>query len=167
MYAFTDTLINETEDTSLPAEAVKFNRVQLDEAVPYFRTLAVTGRELMEAEIDSYSVDSSIGEYFRNRQVGTRTIEVRFQVIAPTCEAYRETFNILNGYLQAEEAQLIFADESDKYFIASASDVSNPEEGLNSGIGTITFTCSDPRKYALTKRASQQPKTVTECLRQQ
>jgi predicted phage tail component-like protein len=149
VYQFRD-ITADADDTFLPAEAVNFNGVQLDTAVPYFRTLQVTGRELIASDIDSYEVGNNIGEYFRSRKVGTREIEVVFQVKAPSNELYRETFNKLNLYLQAEEAKLIFNDEPDKYFIASSSDVSEPDAGCNCGTGKIRFTCSDPRKYSTT-----------------
>jgi predicted phage tail component-like protein len=151
VYQFRD-ITADADDTFLPAEAVNFNGVQLDTAVPYFRTLQVTGRELIASDIDSYEVGNNIGEYFRSRKVGTREIEVVFQVKAPSDELYRETFNKLNLYLQAEEAKLIFNDEPDKYFIASSSDVSEPDAGCNCGTGKIRFTCSDPRKYSTTTK---------------
>ena len=153
MYKFRDTKECTNDDTILPAEAVNFDGVQFDEVVPYFRTLNTTGRELIGADVDNYSMGAKIGKSFRNRQIGARTIDVKFQISAPTNEDYREAYNMLNYYLQAEEARLIFVDEPDKYFTATMSDVSAPNAGVNSGTGTISFVCSDPRKYSLTKKS--------------
>ena len=51
MYDFIDVTESQGEDT-LPAEAVKFNGKWLDHEVEGFRTLRVSGRELMDCEIE-------------------------------------------------------------------------------------------------------------------
>lgn len=151
-YQFTD-VIEAPGASGLPAEAVKFNGVWLDEVVPGFRTLHVTGRDLLGADIEGYEVGDTMGEYFRRKKYRSRTIVVTFQLMAETDEAFREAFNLLNSYLWPKQAQIIFNDEPDKYFTASSAEVGEPEPGLNNVTGEISFFCADPRKYSLTKKA--------------
>lgn len=151
-YAFCDTIETPAE-VGLPAEAVCFGGIWLDEAVPGFRTLQVEGRELLGADIETYDVGDEYGEYFRSRKYNSREIRVTFQLIAETDSDFRNAFNTLNGYLRPKQAQLIFNDEQDKYFIATSANVGEPDPGLNTVTGQIIFYCADPRKYAVTAKS--------------
>ena len=50
MYKFTDTIEQFTQE-DLPAEAVNFDGKWIEEEIPGYRTLAVSGRELLESEV--------------------------------------------------------------------------------------------------------------------
>lgn len=135
------------------AESVKYNGIWLEEVVPGFRVLQVQGRELLNADINGYEVGDTMGEYFKSRKFQSREIVVTFQLKATSDSAFRAAFNSLNYYLQPEQAQLIFNDETDKYFLATSASVGDPEPGRNNVLGEITFYCSDPRKYAVTAKS--------------
>ena len=64
-------------------------------------------------------------------------------------------YNILNGILYAEEAQLIFSDEADKCFYGTLSSIDSPEPGKNNVTGEFSFTCSDPFKYSVEEMSAE------------
>ena len=150
-YAFVDT----TEASplpALPAEAVWFDGHCLDMEITGFRTLNVQGREAAEKEVDTYETGGEAGEAFRRAYYKTRTITVTYQIIVNTAEQFRESYNQLNRWLQAEQARLVFNDEPDKYFIATKAANNEVDAGLNSVVGNIEFLCSDPRKYSVDEK---------------
>ena len=152
MYTFRDTVAAAAPEDTLPAEAVCFNGYWLDNEVTGFRTLSVSGREVMEQEIDSYTIGYMDGAYVRDIRYPSRTITVQYQIMSVSDAAFRQAFNKLNALLAEKEAKLWFFDEQDKYFIASPAGNSAPEPGRRNVIGEIEFFCADPRKYAFTQK---------------
>lgn len=118
---------------------IKYDGVAINDQIRGFKVKSVTGRELLGAEIKERDRPILPGADFISRNYPTRDIEVAFQIQAPTEEAYRIRFNKLNALLNKKEAQIIFSDEVDKYFIASTADMDSNK---------ITFHCSDPLKYS-------------------
>lgn len=49
MYAFVNTVNSGIVGTNLPTEAMSYNGVYLENEIDGYRTLSVTGRELMES----------------------------------------------------------------------------------------------------------------------
>ena len=60
-YSFIDTTELQNIEQLLPEEALQFNGVWLDQAIPGFRTLTVAGRESVESEIKTNSIDAQDG----------------------------------------------------------------------------------------------------------
>ena len=118
MYSFVDTIEQPNEDV-LPAEAVKFNGKWIDNEIPGFKTLYVSGRELMECEISDTQIGNTDGTQYQYKRYPTRSITVTYQLSAQSNTAFREAYNKLNGLLDAEQVELMFNDEPDKYFIAT------------------------------------------------
>ena len=151
MYDFIDVTESQGEDT-LPAEAVKFNGKWLDHEVEGFRTLRVSGRELMDCEIEDVQMGSMDGTQYQYKRYPARQITVTYRLMSESDTAFREAFNRLNGLLDAEEAELIFNDEPDKYFIATKAGNSEVAAGRNSVTGEIVFYCTDPSKYSVVEK---------------
>lgn len=152
MYEFVDTIERPLDNNLLPAEAVKFNGVWLDQEVAGFRTLHVRGRELMECEIADEQMGSLNGTQYQYKRYPARTITVTYQLMAKTDAAFREAYNKLNLLLAAEQAELLFNDETDKYFIATKASNSEVSPGTNCVTGEIYFYCTDPLKYSVTQK---------------
>lgn len=152
-YSFHDTAADATAVTvPRPTEAVKFNGHWLDDDVTGFQTLYVSGREAYGQEVTSTLIGDAVGEDYVTRHYPPRRITVGYLLRAASAAAFRSAYNELNRYLNAEQAQLIFNDETDKYFIATPSSITEPEPGRNIVTGEIVFTCSDPRKWAVTPK---------------
>ncbi len=162
MYGFVDTTGPQPED-KLPAEALKLNGKYIEKlddekpddeksddekSVVGYRTLYVSGRELLESEIDDYQVGNSDGTRYRGKRYPPRIITVTYQLVAKDAQAFRASYNKLNRILDVENATLSFHDEEDKYFIGTKSGNSVVTPGKNRVIGEIEFYCADPFKYS-------------------
>lgn len=148
MYKFVDTTERQ-EEQILPSEALNFNGVYFENVIPGYRTLYVSGRELIESEITDLDTDTMNGSRYRRRRYKPRTITVGYQLIAKSNEAFRKAYNKLNSLLDAEEAKLIFLDEPDKYYVGTKVDAGDVPAGRNAITAELTFYCSDPFKYSV------------------
>lgn len=148
MYMFVDTNEYQT-GISLPAEALRFNGEYIENMVEGYRTLRVSGRELLDSEINEVIVGKADGSRYKGMRYPSRIITVTYQLTAASDAAFRTAYNKLNGILSAEEAELVFLDEPDKYFIGTKRGSTKVSGGSNNVIGEIEFYCTDPFKYAM------------------
>jgi predicted phage tail component-like protein len=152
MYTFVDTVNSGIVGTNLPTEAMSYNGVYLENEIDGYRTLSVTGRELMESEVTDQEIDGMDGSYYRYKTTPARTITVKYQLRARGSREYREAYNKMNKLLSGEQVKVIFNDESDKYFIGTKTSNTQVDGGTNNVIGEIEIYCSDPLKYSTTEK---------------
>lgn len=150
MYNFVDTN-GYAEGTSLPSEALKINGAYLENTVTGYRTLYVKGREMLAPDIETYETGVRDGSTLQSKRFPARTITVGYQLIASSAEAFRAAFNALNAALDVEEAELIFADEPDKFFIGTPFGRGDVPTGRNAITGEFDILCADPFKYSCTE----------------
>lgn len=148
LYEFTDTIEAGT-NPGLPAEAVSLNGIYIENVIPSFRTLSVRGRE--QADIDVYEIDNDYhdGGMYQRKRYRSRTITVRYQLISANNTAFRNAYNRLHAILDEEQMQVIFNDESDKYYTGTVSDIREVDEGTNAVVGEYDIFCADPYKYSV------------------
>lgn len=150
MYKFRD--VTETlESTLLPSEALMINGEYIENLVSGYRTLNVSGREALSPVLDYYETGVRDGSVLKSKRYPARTIIVRYQLIAETNEEFREAYNQLAAILDVQEAQLIFADEPDKFFTGTPSAIGEVEPGRNAVTGEFELFCADPFKYSVTE----------------
>lgn len=152
MYDFTNLNKNDN-NTSINAntvapEAITVDGVTLDQAIDGFTTLQVTGRELLGYTLTSLKVGNQDGECLEEQSRPTRTITVKYQLKADTPQKFRSQFYQLNQILGGKDKRLTFADDPDKYFIGTLSDVDTPDGGKLAVVSSFSFTCFDPYCYA-------------------
>lgn len=150
MYNFVDTN-GYAEGTALPSEALKINGAYLEHTVTGYRTLYVKGREMLAPDIETYETGVRDGSTLQSKRFPARTITVGYQLIASSAEAFRAAFNALNAALDVEEAELIFADEPDKFFIGTPFGRGDVPAGRNAITGEFDILCADPFKYSCTE----------------
>lgn len=150
MYSFRDVAESSTV-TDLPSEALQINGSYIEDEIPGYRTLYVSGRELLAPALTTIEVAHRDGVLYSSRRLPERIITVGFQLIADSNSAFREAFNTLSQILNVENAMLIFADEPDKFFVGTPSDISGIEPGRNAVTGEIEITCCDPYKYSVSE----------------
>ncbi len=150
MYNFID--VNEAPGSNvLPSEAMQFNGIYLENEIPGYRTLSVTGRELMDVEVtDETRVYD--GSTFISKRYPSRTIEVAYQLISKNDDEFRSNFNKLNSLLEGTQVKVIFNDEPDKYFIGTKSSNNDVEKGRYSVTGTISIYCTCPYKFSTVQK---------------
>lgn len=148
MYKFVDTTESQS-GSNLPSEALEFNGEYIEEMIPGYRTLHVSGREMIGNELTDMEIGITDGSRYQYRRYLPRTITVTYQLMAETNEKFRAAFNKLNEILSAEEARLIFRDEPDKYFVGTRADAGDVPTGTNNVIGEFDIYCVDPFKYSV------------------
>lgn len=148
MYNFID--VNEvSENIVLPSEALKINGEYIENLIPGYRTLTVSGREALSPELTAFETGVRDGSVLQNKRFPARTIRVAYQLIAESNEAYRAAYNMLAAILNVENAELIFNDEPDKFFIGTPSAIGEVEPGRNAVTGEFEIFCADPFKYSV------------------
>lgn len=148
MYNFIDT--NEvSESVVLPSEALKINGEYIENQIAGYRTLTVQGREALSPDVISYTTGVRDGSRLKSKRFPERIITVQYQLIAETNEAFREAYNKLAAILNVEDAELIFNDEQDKFFVGTPCIIGSVKPGTNSVIGEFEILCADPFKYSV------------------
>ena len=155
MYNFVDTTAGSASSSALPAEALQINGAYIENEIEGYRTLYVLGRELTEAEITELQIGQMDGSEYRNSRIVSRSITVGYQLLTDSPEDFREKFNALNKILNQKEAKLIFADEPDKYFIGTKSEVGDVKEGQLNVTGSLCFTAVTRINMRLQRKASR------------
>ena len=147
MYNFID--VNEVSESILPSEALQINGEFIENLIEGYRTLSVSGRESLSAELATYESGVRDGSMLLNKRYPERIIVVKFQLVAKTNEDFREAFNKLGGILNVKEAELIFNDELDKFYIGTPYAMGDIEPGKNAVVGEFEILCTDPFKYSV------------------
>lgn len=148
MYNFID--VNEvSEGVLLPSEALQINGEFIENLIQGYRTLSVSGREGLSAEIDSYETGAMDGARIKNKRFPARTIVVKYQIKAESNEAFRRAYNKLASILDTQNATLVFNDETDKFFIGTPYEMGEIEQGTNAVVGEFAIFCANPFKYSV------------------
>lgn len=156
MYNFRDTTIQaEAGSSPLPAEAMQINGEYIENLIDGYRTLYVTGRELLESDITEIQIGTADGSDYQSKRNTPRTITVGYQLLSASPEEFREKFNELSKILDQEQARLVFYDEPDKYFIGTKSEVGDVGSGKLNVTSEFSFYCCDPCKYSMTEKTFQ------------
>lgn len=141
-----------TKDTSsevsrLPSEAMKFDGVFLEDEIDGYRTLSVSGRELIAYDVSDNPISGGDGSRFLGAYLPSRTITIQYGLDSKSPEELRSKFNHLNQLLSKKQAVISFNDEPDYEFIGTLGGSSGVPEGRMNVIGTFDIVCSDPYKY--------------------
>ena len=154
-YSFRDTN-SAAANYRLPAEALKINGEYIEELFANdltlgatYETANVSGRELMAQEATDIEVGTRHGSFLKSRRFKPREIVVTYKLQASSNEHFRAAYNKLCSILDVEDAELIFADEPDKFFTGTVTEVGEVEPGRNAVFGEFTITCFDPFKYSV------------------
>lgn len=146
LYEFKDT-IDVSEGITLPSEAMQINGEYIENVIVGYRTLQVSGRESLAPELDLLETAQD-GARLKNKRYPARTITVKYQLCTESPEAFRQAYNDLGRILNCTDAELIFNDEQDKYFIGTPYKLGEVPPGKNNVVSTFEILCIDPFKYS-------------------
>lgn len=161
MYKFIDTTERQ-DNTELPSEALCINGIYIENEIEGYRTLSVEGRELLESEVSNIQIGNQDGRHYKQKRDESRTIQVNYQMLSNSPEDFREKFNKLCSIISVEQAELVFRDEQDKYFIGTKESVGDVDSGRLNVVGSFSFICTDPYKYKTTEKTATNNGTATE-----
>lgn len=146
LYAFKDT-VGVSEGVTLPSEAMQINGEYIENVIVGYRTLQVSGRESLAPELDLLETAQD-GARIKNKRYPARAITVKYQLCTESPEAFRQAYNDLGRILNCENAELIFNDEKDKFFIGTPYKLGEVPPGQNNVVSTFEILCVDPFKYS-------------------
>lgn len=150
MYNFID-VTEVSEESILPSEALKINGEYIENQISGYRTLTVAGREALSPDVISQTTGVRDGSFLRSKRYPERIITVTYQLNAKTNEEFREAYNKLAAILDVKNAELIFNDEQDKYFVGTPCIIGEVSPGRNCVVGNFEILCTDPFKYSVTE----------------
>jgi predicted phage tail component-like protein len=148
MYNFID-VTEVSESVVLPSEALSINGEYIENLINGYRTLNVSGREALSPDVETYSTGIRDGSKIKNKKFPERIITITYQLVAESNEAFREAYNQLGKILNVENAELIFNDEQDKFYIGTPCIIGAVEPGKNAVVGEFEILCADPFKYSV------------------
>jgi len=146
----------------LPSEALILNGEYVDEVIEGFRTLSVSGRELLAKDVSSETIPGRNGALFIRSQYPTREITVKYRLKAPTPELFRHYHEQLNELLYGDIHELRFADDTDFFFKGALTSADVPDTGRNTVVASLVFTCFDPFKYSDIKTKTATTSVLTQ-----
>ncbi|MCD8208542.1 MAG: phage tail family protein [Bacteroidales bacterium] len=137
----------------MPAEALKINgeyiENQMDSRFCKYRTLYVIGRESLVAEITDFETGVKDGTSILSKRYPAREIRVGYMLEGYSNYYFRLAYNQLCSILNVENAECIFYDEQDKYYIGTPTGLEEVDPGRNVVKGEFVIYCADPFKYAI------------------
>ena len=90
MYEFRDTTASEfSAGNSLSAEAMSFNGKYFENEITGYRTLHVSGREILSSEVQTEDINLIDGSKYYGKRYPARTITVTYQLIAENDTVFR------------------------------------------------------------------------------
>lgn len=159
-YNFTDTWRVSGDNQNYGSEAFTINGDYIEDYVDGYKTLYVKGRESMSADVELIDGGRNDGSVFNFRKYPERIITVGYQLKAESAEDFREAFNTLARRLNVEQAQFVFDDEPDKFFVGSPAEFGDVEAGRNNVTGEFNIVCADPFKYSVEEYTVELPQNT-------
>lgn len=143
--------------TDLPIEAAKINGQYIEDILDGYTTVITSGREGLQAELSTYTVGASDGEKIKSSKFPARTVEVEFVLHGDSLKDLRSKLIKLNNILSAGESDVVFNDESDKFYTGyPLIDSGSFSDYKNATRGKWKLYCAYPfkRSVALTTLSS-------------
>lgn len=147
MYKFIDS-VNDKHELVLPSEAVSFDGSTLDLILSGYRTLYVSGRQSIPIELTENNLSAIDGTRYRKRRYRPRTITVGFQIKTGSAEELIQTYDQLLYLLSGEQKRIQFADDRNRHYIGTVSEISDPPTGKLFFNSEFKIYCANPFKYS-------------------
>lgn len=148
MYYFEDTKKKlHKDELILPSSAMMYAGAYIEKMIDGYRTLAVTGREMLSVTIETE--ESRIGSIKTNQTLPARIIKVTYQLIGKDAKALQKKYHKLMQLLyKEEEVEIRFKDEFDYHYYGQYMTTEEVRGDTNSIISSFELLCKDPRKYS-------------------
>lgn len=144
MYDFREiTPFTGSDDNQRPAEAMLIDGQYIEDLIPGYSTLQVSGRELLSQSIEKQTIGKSDGEFIQYVHNPSREIVVGYRLAAADNLSFRQAFYKLNDILHGENHQVSFNDDPSKYWLATLSDIDDVPKGRNAITSSFTLFVPD------------------------
>ncbi|MGK4178810.1 distal tail protein Dit [Lapidilactobacillus dextrinicus] len=150
MYDFRDMNVFTGDETpSYPAEAMQVDGTYLEDVIPGYRTLQVTGRELLNQDVVKQQIGRSDGDSLQYVRNPSREITVVYELVSASNQEFRQSFRKMNELLHDNQHKLIFNDDKTKYWLGTLSNVEEVPGGRNSVTSSFSFDVLDGIAHAV------------------
>lgn len=134
-----------------PSAAFKVNGVFVEDSVSGYHTLNAKGKWTLEKELITAETTIRTGSIFMNSRFPAREIEIEYLIKGTGWDDLQTKYTKLMRILDAENAEIIFNGEPDKYVKGYFSVNDDIEETPFTRSGTFKIICLDPFKYSVTE----------------
>lgn len=131
------------DDNQHPAEAMLIDGQYIEDLIPGYSTLQVSGRELLSQSIEKQTIGKSDGEFIQYVRNPSREIVVGYRLAAADNISFRQAYYKLNSILHGDSHQVSFNDDPSKYWIATFSDIDDVPKGRNAITSSFTLFVPD------------------------
>ncbi len=146
------------DDNQHPAEAMLIDGQYIEDLIPGYSTLQVSGRELLSQSIEKQTIGNSDGEFIQYVRNPSREIVVGYRLAAADNLSFRQAFYKLNDILHGENHQVSFNDDPSKYWLATLSDIDDVPKGRNAITSSFTLFVPDGIAHSVaTQTADNMP----------
>ncbi|WP_437789459.1 distal tail protein Dit [Lacticaseibacillus paracasei] len=159
MYDFRETTpFTGSDDNQHPAEAILIDGQYIEDLIPGYSTLQVSGRELLSQSIEKQTIGKSDGEFIQYARNPSREIVVGYRLSAADNLSFRQAFYKLNSILHGDSHQVSFNDDQSKYWLATLSDIDDVPKGRNAITSSFTLFVPDGIAHSVaTQTADNMP----------
>ena len=134
-----------------PSAAFKINGVFIEDSISGYHTLNAKGKWTLEKELLTADAPTRNGSVYLGSRYPTREIEIEYMIKGNNWDDLQTKYTSLMRILDAENAEIIFNGEPDKYLKGSFSIGSDIDTSFWTRNGTFTIICTDPFKYSVTE----------------
>ena len=147
MYNFRDTTSDwRFHEEWLPTVAMNFDGGFIEHIVSGYRTLTVSGREMLGVELTTEDVAN--GCIVTDERLPARELVITYQLDANSSEELLTRFKQLESLLMTgKDVPIFFNDERDWVYYGRLSAVDSVPVESNGVVSTFTVLCSDPKRY--------------------
>lgn len=147
MYNFRDTTSDwHFHEEWLPTVAMNFDGGFIEHIVSGYRTLTVSGREMLGVELTTEDVAN--GCIVTEEHLPARELVITYQLDADSSEELLIRFKQLENILKTgKDVPIFFNDERDWRYYGRLSGVDDVPVESNSVVSSFTILCSDPRRF--------------------
>lgn len=135
------------DERILPISAMNYDGLFLEDLFDGYRTLVVSGREMMSVDIKSD--DRNVGSVIASQRIPARTIKVEYQMTNHDSEMILVNYRyLLESLFREKDVPIYFNDEPDVIYYGRFSSSDEPSGSSYDVISSFELLCSDPRKYS-------------------
>lgn len=135
-------------DNYLPAEALFVNGIPIEREIKGYRTLGVSGRELMNNNLIITERQVGDGDFMIHKKYPSRYITVDYLLAVDNSEQFRKSYNELNKILGGTIKEFRFNDELRYSYYGYLNTAEEVPKGVNFIRSSFTLYFPDPFKYA-------------------
>ncbi|UJS06893.1 phage tail family protein [Lacticaseibacillus paracasei subsp. paracasei] len=159
MYDFRETTpFTGSDGNQHPAEAMLIDGQYIEDLIPGYSTLQVSGRELLSQSIEKQTIGKSDGEFIQYARNPSREIVIGYRLAAADNLSFRQAFYKLNSILHGDSHKVSFNDDPSKYWIATFSDIDDVPKGRNAITSSFTLFVPDGIAHSVaTQTADNMP----------